>query len=168
MTASMIRTIYLLVVMEIGFFGVSANASEFSVLLNGKAIHLEDAPAGKKFNEKNWGAGFQYDYEPIDNGRWIPFVTAAGFNDSNKNPSYYAGGGLLRRYQPDGWPVHFDVGMIVFLMKREESGKSVFPGLLPAFSLGTPLVAVNMTFIPKIGPKTVPLLFFQLKITLHD
>jgi hypothetical protein len=85
--------------------------------------------------------------------------------------SYYAGGGLMHRHQFD-WgktPMHFDAGAIVFLMKRKgfEEGH-LFPGILPAFSLGTPRVAVNMTFIPKVDPKTVPILFFQLKVTLGD
>jgi hypothetical protein len=43
----------------------------------------------------------------------------------------------------------------------------LFPGILPAVSLGTPRVALNMTFIPKVDPKMVPLLFFQLKVTLN-
>jgi hypothetical protein len=43
-----------------------------------------------------------------------------------------------------------------------------FIGVLPAFSLGTKNVSVNMTFVPKVDPKAVPLVFFQLKIKLTD
>jgi hypothetical protein len=152
-----------------GLFGIPANAREFSVLFNGKAIHLDSQP-GITYNENNWGLGFQYDMEPVEE-TLVPFVTFSGFKDSNKNMSYYGGGGLLHRKQFD-WgktPMHFDAGVIVFLMKREGFQENhLFPGILPAFSLGTPRVAVNMTFIPKIDPKMVPLLFFQLKITLGD
>ena len=41
-----------------------------------------------------------------------------------------------------------------------------FLGMLPAFSVGTKRVSVNMTYIPKVDPKAVPLWFFQLKISL--
>jgi hypothetical protein len=153
----------------LGLFGVPANAGEMSVLLNGKAIHLDSQP-GIHYNENNWGLGVQYDMAPVEE-TLVPFFTASGFKDSNKNMSYYAGGGLLHRSQFD-WgktPMHFDAGAIVFLMKRKGFQENhLFPGILPAFSLGTPRVAVNMTFIPKIDPKMVPLLFFQLKITLGD
>jgi hypothetical protein len=161
--------IALLIMCCFGLFGVSANADELSVLLNGKAIHLDTKP-GVHYNENNWGLGFQYDMTPIEE-TLVPFVTVSGFKDSNKNMSYYAGGGLLHRHKFE-WgktPMHFDAGAIVFLMKREGFQENrLFPGILPAFSLGTPRVAVNMTFIPKIDPKMVPLLFFQLKITLGD
>jgi hypothetical protein len=168
--ARCVRTaIITLFMMGLGIFGIPANAGEFSVLLNGKAIHLDEQP-GIHYNENNWGAGFQYDMAPIEE-TLVPFVTFSGFNDSNKNMSYYGGGGLLHRVKFE-WgktPMHFDAGAVVFLMKREGFQENhLFPGILPAFSLGTPRVAVNMTFIPKIDPKMVPLLFFQLKITLGD
>lgn len=152
-----------------GFFAIPANAGEFSVLLNGKAIHLDEQP-GVTYNENNWGLGFQYDM-PADEKKWVPFVTASGFKDSNENMSYYAGGGYLYRHKFE-WgktPMHFDAGAVAFLMTRKGfKNDDPFPGILPAVSLGTPRVAVNMTFIPKVDPKMVPLLFFQLKITLGN
>lgn len=161
-------TIIALFAMGIGFFGISANAGEFSALLNGKAIHLDHQP-GVHYNEKNWGVGFQYDLSAGEEN-WVPFLTASEFKDSNKNTSYYFGGGFLHRTNFD-WgntPMHFDAGGIVFLMKRKGfKDGDLFPGILPAVSLGTPRVALNMTFIPKVDPKMVPILFFQLKITLN-
>ena len=38
-----------------------AQADQWSLLINGKAIHLEN-PAGTDFNEDNWGAGLQYGF----------------------------------------------------------------------------------------------------------
>src|SRR5437879_13274689 len=73
-----------------------AVADELSLLVNGKALHLGVAE-GTKYNEKNWGLGAQYDWE-LKDSKWIPFATASGFIDSNKNTSYSAGGGALRRY----------------------------------------------------------------------
>ena len=151
-----------------GLLGIPANAGDLSLLLNGKAIHLDTQP-GVTYNEKNWGLGFQYDM-PTAGEKWVPFVTVSGFDDSNKNMSYYAGGGYLYRNEFN-WGkmrMHFDAGAVVFLMKRKGfKDGDPFLGVLPAFSLGTERVSVNMTYIPKVDPKMVPLLFFQLKITLN-
>ena len=145
---------------------MSALAGQFSWILNGKAIHLGE-PAGTHFNEKNWGLGVQYDFDLV-NGKWLPYVTASGFKDSLRNPSYYAGGGYLRRYRfslATSGTMNFDVGAIAFLMTREDfKHNRPFPGILPVASIGTDRVAVNLTYIPKVHPKLVPLWFFQLKI----
>lgn len=141
----------------------AAVADEMSLLVNGKAIHV-DAPAGKNLNEKNWGLGLQYDWDLV-NGKWIPFAMASGFIDSNSNPSYYAGGGVLRRYQFED--MHVDLGAVGFLMTRKDyKNDRPFLGVLPAFSVGTKNVALNITFIPKTEPKEVAVWFFQLKINL--
>lgn len=146
-----------------GFLSSNAVAGDMNLLVNGKAIHI-NTPAGQKLNEKNWGLGFQYDGDLV-NQNWVPFATASGFIDSNKNPSYYAGGGMLRRYQGDS--LHFDVGAIGFLMTRKGyKNDQPFLGVLPAFSVGAKRVSVNMTYIPKVEPKAVALVFFQLKIRL--
>lgn len=147
------------------FAAAPAVADQWSLILNGKAVHI-DPPANTNYNEKNWGAGFQYDFNSPD-GKWIPFVTASGFSDSNKNPSYYAGGGALRRFSLSGgdWGLHVDAGLVAFLMTREgfRHGQP-FPGVLPVLSFGTERVSVNMTYIPKVDPKMVAILFFQLKV----
>jgi hypothetical protein len=72
---------------------------------------------------------------------------------------------MLRRYQ--GESLHFDVGAIGFLMTRKGyKNDQPFVGVLPAFSVGTKRFSVNMTYIPKVEPKAVALVFFQLKIGL--
>ena len=148
-----------------GLMAGTAVASEMSLLVNGKAIHV-NVPAGKNLNEKNWGLGFQYDGDLI-NKTWVPFAAVSGFIDSNKNPSYYAGGGALRRFQFDG--THVDMGAIGFVMTRKDfMNDKPFLGVLPAFSVGTDRVSVNMTYIPKVHPKAVALWFFQLKINLSN
>ena len=145
-----------------------AQADQWSVLLNGKAVHLEK-PAGTHYNEENWGAGVQYDFDMTDS-KWIPFVTASGFKDSNGNPSYYAGGGSLRRFSfvEEKSSLHLDAGVVAFFMTRKGymNGKP-FPGILPVVSLGTDRIAINITYIPKVDPKMVPIVFFQLKIGLN-
>jgi antimicrobial peptide resistance and lipid A acylation protein PagP len=144
----------------------SARADDWHLIVNGKAIHF-DKKVGVHYNESNWGAGFQYDFGN-KNDVWIPFVAASGFLDSNSNPSYYAGGGVMRRYfVTDDSRLHADIGAVAFFMTRKgfRDDKPFF-GALPAFSFGGDTVSVNMTFIPRVDPKAVPLLFFQLKINL--
>lgn len=145
-----------------------AHANQLSLLINGKAIHL-DKSTGVDYNEENWGAGLEYEFETA-NRKWVPFVTASGFDDSNKNFSYYAGGGTVRRFsfgeQKGG--LHVDAGLVGFLMVRKDfKNGDAFPGVLPVLSIGTDRVAVNVTYIPKVDPKMVPIVFFQLKIGLY-
>jgi Antimicrobial peptide resistance and lipid A acylation protein PagP len=148
-----------------GLFAHPAAAGELSLLVNGKAIHI-NTPAGVKLNEKNWGLGLQYDWDVV-NKKWVPFVAVSGFSDSNKNPSYYAGGGVMRRFQFDD--THVDLGIIGFVMTRKDyKNDQPFLGVLPAFSVGTKRISLNMTYIPKVHPKAVPLWFFQLKIGLSN
>ena len=146
-----------------------AQADELHMIVNGKAIHLEHQ-SGTHYNESNWGAGLQYDFEK-SKSNWVPFLTATGFADSNKNPSYYAGGGWLKRreFSLAGASWHADLGFVVFAMWRQEfNGGKPFLGALPAFSIGGERVAVNVTYIPKVDPKMVPILFFQLKLKLSN
>ena len=155
----------LLLTLTAGLMAGTAVAGEMSLLVNGKAVHI-NAPAGTNLNEKNWGLGLQYDGDLI-NKKWVPFAAASGFSDSNRNPSYYVGGGALRRFQFDG--THVDMGAIGFVMTRKDyKNDQPFLGVLPAFSVGTDRVSVNMTYIPKVHPKAVPLWFFQLKINLSN
>lgn len=141
----------------------SVQAGTLNIIINGKAIHLTDAPAGTSFNENNYGAGFQYDFDEID-GKWVPFITASGFNDSFKNASYNAGGGAMRRFKfSNNW--HFDAGLYAFAMTRKDvKNNSPFLGVLPVVNVGTDMISVNMTYVPKVRPKFAELLFFQLKI----
>jgi hypothetical protein len=50
------------------------------------------------------------------------------------------------------------------MIRKDFMNDKPFPGVLPVVSFGTDRVALNMTFIPKVDPKMVPILFFQLKI----
>lgn len=157
--------IALLLTLTAGLMADPVMAGEMSLLVNGKAVHI-NTPAGKNLNEKNWGLGFQYDLDVV-NKKWVPFAMVSGFIDSNKNPSYYAGGGALRRFQFDG--THLDLGAVGFVMKRKDfKNDKPFLGVLPAFSVGTDRVSLNMTYIPKVHPKAVALWFFQLKINLSN
>ena len=143
-----------------------AHAEQLSLIVNGKALHL-NAPADRNYNEKNWGGGLQFDFDKTENN-WVPFVTASGFKDSNNNPSYYAGGGALKRFEFGNSGYHVDVGGVAFVMTRKGfRNDDPFLGALPVVSLGTERIALNITYVPKMDPKWVPLFFLQLKIGLY-
>lgn len=143
----------------------TAAADELSLLINGKARHMGSS-ATKHLNEKNWGLGLQYDWDR-ESDKWIPFATVSEFRDSNKNTSYYAGGGAMHRFQFDS--AHVDLGAVGFVMVRKGyKNGDPFLGVLPALSVGTKNVALNITYIPKVEPKAAPLWFFQLKINLSS
>ncbi len=138
-------------------------AGTWNIVLNGKAIHLTKAPADVTYNENNLGAGFQYDFDEIG-GKWVPFIAASGFKDSFKHDSYNAGGGTMRRFKfGNGW--HFDAGVYAFAMTRKDyKNNSPFLGILPVASIGTDMISLNMTYIPKVRPKFAEIIFLQLKI----
>ncbi len=143
-------------------------ADELNLLVNGYAHHI-NPPAGSNFNERNWGAGFQYDFDRV-NEHWVPFVNAGWFKDSERNMSYYAGGGLMRRFDvaPSLDNLYIDAGMVGFVMTRKNyKNNEPFLGALPALTVGTDHIGINITYIPKVHPKLVPLWFFQLKVPLH-
>ena len=63
--------------------------------------------------------------------------------------------------------MHVDLGAIGFLMTRKDfKNERPFPGVLPVLSVGSKNVALNVTYVPRVEPKAVPLLFFQIKMNL--
>lgn len=139
------------------------HADELHLIVDGKAYHFTN----RNYNEKNYGLGFEYDFAPRKH--WITFINGSTFKDSLKNTSNYIGIGMKRRYEleddPEGW--HADLGVIAFLMTRKDyHDNRPFPGALPVVSLGKQWFAINATYIPKVSPKHVNLLFFQLMFRL--
>lgn len=148
------------------FVNHAVQASQLHLLLNGKARHINPRP-DVAYNERNWGGGFEYDF-----GRrtsiWVPFVSASGFIDSLENPSYYAGGGILRRYLISRKldDLHVDLGVIGFVMTRQDFyGGRLFPGALPVLSFGSSKIAMNITYVPAMDKKIAQLWFVQLKVS---
>ena len=146
-----------------------AATTNLSLLVNGKSIHMKKN-ADENYNETNWGFGFQYEFAKIGHG-WVPFATVSGFKDSNNQNSYYAGGGYMRRLLLIRTlnQLHMDAGLVGFVMSRQDfKNGDPFVGALPAFSLGTKDVSVNITYIPKVHPKIAELWFFQLKLSTRS
>lgn len=152
-----------MIILSLSAFQVAAE--ELFVVINGKAIH----EGGGNYNEDNWGLGFEYDLKQDD--KWIPFVAGSSFKDSNDQNSNYLGGGYKYRIpfdtKKDGWRV--DLSLIAFMMTRKDyNDNEPFIGALPFISIGTGKVMLNMTYIPKVTPKTVGLIYFQLKFKVME
>ena len=126
------------------FAGTAQAQGNWDVVLNGHAIHVN---AAKEWNESNWGLGVEHEFNPA--GHWVKLALANGFKDSLGSPSFMAGGGLKRRFRMFSDDVYFDVGMVGFLMTREDVNHNrPFPGALPAMTFGTKNVALNVTYMP--------------------
>lgn len=167
--SSLRRVGYLIAALILATAMPVAGAGELNLLVNGVAKHI-NAPAGSDFNERNWGSGLQYDFDRTEDS-WVPFLTAAGFKDSYSDMSYYAGAGMMRRFDiaPKLDNLYFDAGVVAFVMTRKTyKDNDPFLGALPAFTIGTAHFAVNISYIPKVHPKLVPLWFFQLKIPIAN
>ena len=139
---------------------------ELHLVLNGKAYHFDRS---KNYNEDNWGLGFEYDLDKSDN--WIPLLSGSSFKDSNNQISNYLGGGIKHRFELDnaGMGIHFDIGVIGFMMTRKDyHSNDPFFGALPFISVGNDKVALNATYIPSISPKHTSLAYFQLMIKLAE
>jgi hypothetical protein len=154
------------------FFAATAQAqSDWSVVLNGRAVHLN---AAKDWNEANWGLGLEKEFR--SSGRWVRMALANGFRDSAEHPSYMAGGGLKRRFRLVSDDLYVDLGVIGFLMTRHDvDGNRPFPGVLPALTVGGKHVALNMTYLPNSvvdgithanlkDPEMRGIFFLQLKL----
>lgn len=162
-------TLFIFLLLSASLYCSSLHADQMNLLLNGKAKHVNVDP-GDNYNERNWGGGFQYDYGRRTS-RWVPFVTVSGFIDSFENNSYYAGGGLLRRFtisrKLDN--LHFDAGVVAFTMTRKDiNDGQPFLGALPVFSIGTDKIAMNITYVPDIDKRLAELWFMQLKVSAKN
>jgi hypothetical protein len=119
----------------------------WDVVLNGRAVHVG---AKKSWNEENWGLGVEREFG-ASSSRWVKVALANGFKDSLNEPSYMAGGGLKRRFRVFSDGLYIDVGVVGFVMTREDvDNNRPFPGALPAVTFGSSRVAVNLTYMPEV------------------
>jgi len=148
-----------------------AQESAWEVVVNGRSVHVN---AARRWNEDNWGIGVEREFN--SDGRWVKVALANGFKDSADHPSYMAGGGLKRRFRMPSDHAYFDVGLIGFVMTREDvRHNQPFPGVLPVITFGIKRVAVNVTYLPETAvdrvsdaqladPNMKGVFFIQLKL----
>lgn len=154
-------------------FSPAADAqSDWDIVLNGRAVHMN---AEHDWNEDNWGLGLEREFPST--GPWIKVALVNAFTDSMDNPSYMAGGGLKRRFRiGSSENLYVDLGGVAFLMTREDvNHNKPFPGVLPAATFGFKRVALNLTYMPeavvdrvtnskKYDPSMEGVFFLQLKL----
>ena len=148
----------------ITFFNTTV-ADDLHLIVSGTALHI----GSNDLNEKNYGLGFEYDFEERNN--WIRFITGASFKDSNDQTSKYLGTGSKRRFRfgsdPDEF--HFDAGAFAFVMTRKDvNDNEPFIAALPFVSLGNEWLAVNLTYAPKISPKMYAFWYFQASFRIME
>lgn len=150
-----------------------AQAQDWSLVLNGKSVHVNSS---RDWNEQNWGLGLEREFDA--ESRWVKLAVVNGFKDSENEMSYMAGGGIKRRFRLDSLMEGFfvDVGVVGFLMTRQDvRDNEPFPGVLPAMTIGTRRVALNVTYlseqmmdsatnVTRVDPTVSGLVFLQLKL----
>ena len=158
-------------VASLGHSGVASAQADWDIVLNGRSIHVN---ADRDWNEENWGLGIEREFNT--GGRWVKVAVGNGFKDSLGEPSYMAGGGIKRRFRMFADNLYFDVGVIGFLMMRDDTNHGQpFPGALPAVTFGSKRVAVNVTYLPEVAvdrvthanltdPNMAGVFFIQLKL----
>lgn len=164
-----------LIIAVLAWVGLSGPvaAQDWSLVLNGKSIHVNSS---KNWNEQNWGLGLEREFD--SQSRWVKVALINGFKDSQDEMSYMAGGGLKRRFRLNSLSEDFfvDVGLIGFMMTRQDvNNNKPFPGVLPALTVGTDRIALNVTYlsermmdsatnVTRVDPTISGLVFLQLKL----
>ncbi len=162
------------VALLIGFGPLTTQASDWGIVLNGKAFHVD---AAHDWNETNLGLGFEREFGA--HSRWVKLAVGSGFVDSQNEMSYMAGGGLKRRFHvPSVGPdFYLDVGAVGFMMTRQDiDNNKPFPGILPTFTVGTRNFALNLAYLPgsaadqvagirNLDPDIDAIFFMQIKLS---
>ena len=140
-----------------------------SIVLNGISKHVdvneEVFPNG--VNEKNFGLGYEYNFEksPDKSIEWL--VNTGFFKDSLSGTAVYAGGaGLIKVLEID--LVHLKLGIegSGFYSSEYNQGRP-FLALMPIMNVGTDKISLNITIIPKVTQFIdAGVVFAQLKIKL--
>ena len=125
----------------------SAVAGEFSTVFNGRSIHVG---ASEEWNDTNYGLGLEYQF--TTQSRWKKVLMANGFQDSDAEMSYMAGGGIHRNlYTTDRLHgFYVDAGINAFVMTRKDvNDNRPFPGAVPSLTVGNRFVGMNLTYLPR-------------------
>ena len=159
------------ILLSAGVINPARAQDTWDIVVNGRSLHVD---ATKEWNEENWGLGIEREFDT--SSRWVKVALANGLKDSAGEPSYFAGGGLKRRFRVRSDDLYVDLAVIGFMMTREDvNHNQPFPGLLPAVTVGRKRVALNVTYMPEFiydrvmtGRLTDPtmngVLFLQLKL----
>jgi len=170
--SAVVRSVLVISVLVIVCLPSLSFAQAWGLVLNGKSIHID---ASKDWNESNWGLGIEHEFNSQD--RWVKLALGNAFIHSQDGMSYMAGGGIKRRFRlPLSRDYYLDIGAIGFVMSRDDVRRGQpFLGVLPAITVGTQKIALNLTYLPgtwadktadlyRADPSVDGILFLQLKL----
>jgi hypothetical protein len=140
-----------------------------SIILNGISKHIDvnDDAFPNGLNEKNWGLGYEYNFEkaPDQSIEWL--LNTGFYKDSLSSTAVYAGGaGLIQIAQVA--PVKLKIGIegSGFYSSEYNQGRP-FIALMPIFNIGTDRISINIAIIPKVSQfMDAGVIFAQLKFKL--
>jgi hypothetical protein len=140
-----------------------------NIVINGLSKHFDvnQASFPNGVNEKNFGLGYEYNFEksPDKSIEWL--VNTGFFKDSLNGTAVYAGGaGLIKVLKIDS--VHLKLGIegSGFYSSEYNQGRP-FLALMPIMNVGTDKISLNITIIPKVTQFIdAGVVFAQLKIKL--
>lgn len=122
--------------------------------INGVSKHLSN-DYDVDFNENNKGGGITLEQKEKNN--LIRMLTAGGFKNSYNNNSFYAGGGLAKRFYMNGpKSPYLDIGGVAGGVTGYD--KAVSPLVMPMMSLGMDdLYKLRLMYAPetKQNPATL-------------
>ncbi len=174
---TIIRTAWTAAALSLLLLSTSAQAGNFSAVLNGKSYHIDST---YDWNENNFGVGLEYAFERRSAWRKIAMIN--GFRDSADQMSYMVGAGLHRSlFETERFSgFYVTAGLNAFVMTREDANNNEpFPGILPSLSVGNDKVGFNLTYLPrqavesttnaKLDDPTISgIVFVQFKISLDQ
>ena len=152
----------------VALLSTTAQADNFSIIINGMSKHFPSHPL---YNEQNSGYGFQYEKVARQGRRLIAGV--GQFIDSYHSRAAYLSVGhswrLWRRGRGAN-ALYIDAGGVV-LAARSEAYEyyyrtRVLIAPLPMLSLGWGKAGVNMMFVPKVAGSYSTVLTVQAKLTI--
>jgi len=140
-----------------------------NIVINGISKHFDvtESSFPNGVNEKNFGLGYEYNFEKSPDQRIEWLLNTGFFKDSLNGTAVYAGGaGLINVVKFDS--VHLKLGIEAsgFYSSEYNQGKP-FVALMPIMNVGTDKISLNITVIPKVSQFIdAGVVFAQLKIRL--
>ena len=140
-----------------------------NIVINGISKHFDvtESSFPNGVNEKNFGLGYEYNFEksPDQSIEWL--VNTGFFKDSLSGTAVYAGGaGLIKVLQLDSVHLKFGIEASGFYSSEYNQGRP-FVALMPIMNVGTDKISLNITIIPKVSQFIdAGVVFAQLKIRL--
>lgn len=140
---------------------------KYSLIVNGISKHFDIGPtfSNTSLNQANYGAGIEYDFSKSKENKISWILNVGEYKDSlNSNAFYIGGAGLYDIYSEKNFYIRGGLQVAGFYSPNYNLGNP-FIAPMPALSIGSSNVGVNIVVIPKV-PQFLDtgVVFMQLKI----